>query len=566
MKMELLKILLFFMTFCHAYAASNIDMDKVQCLPRQVHLSFGGSLTEMVVMWSTEVLCTPQVYYGEGEWNLSIIATGRSLPMVYKESLGQTVHKSSYLHRAYLTNLKPGTTYHYMPVSNDVSRGPFYFKTPPLAQYMKPEFLIYGDLGVHSESLAKLELEAMKGKYTSILHVGDFGYNLEDMITEGLYSGENVGDVFMAQIEEMASHIPYMVSPGNHEIEEDTFNQYRYRFSMPNTEWPIPLNKMWYSMNIGPVHFLSYSSEVFFTSNGRYIESQKQWILADLAAANRNRQTTPWIIAFGHRPMYCSNDDLDDCTLQESQVRLGLEEIFYNNGVDIVLQAHEHSYERLWPVYKGVVLAENYTDPQAPVQLITGAAGSKHGVDLMSARNESWSAFRMDNKSFNSYGRLKIFNATHLYWEQVAVLNGEVLDSVWITQEHHGPFSHATLPEDKKNKITEQKQKDTIVQNNMPKPETTGDTLTKKVTEAIKGADTKVIVGVSFAVFVVIFLLIVCIIRQCTKKRTKSYRRWETLDYGKKFYSNLKSDDKDADDFEVDVTDGTTKLIDSSKD
>jgi hypothetical protein len=65
---------------------------------------------------------------------------------------------------------------------------------------MKPEFLIYGDLGVHSESLAKLELEAMTGKYTSILHVGDFGYNLEDMITEGLYSGENVRIVYQTFI------------------------------------------------------------------------------------------------------------------------------------------------------------------------------------------------------------------------------------------------------------------------------------------------------------------------------------------------------------------------------
>ena len=57
---------------------------------------------------------------------------------------------------------------------------------------MQPTFLVYGDLGVHSESLAKLELEAMKGMYTSVLHVGDFGYNLEDMITGGLYDGENV--------------------------------------------------------------------------------------------------------------------------------------------------------------------------------------------------------------------------------------------------------------------------------------------------------------------------------------------------------------------------------------
>lgn len=173
----------------------------------------------------------------------------------------------------------------------------------------------------------------------------------------------------------------------------------------------------------------------------------------------------------------------------------------------------------------------------------------------------------MDNKSFNSYGRLKIHNSTHLYWEQVAVFGGEVLDSVWVTQEHHGPFSHTTLPADTKIKIDEQTQKDVKVQESMPKPETTGDTLTQKVSKAIHGADIKLVVGVSFAVFAILFLLVVCIVRRCCRKRTtKSYRRWETLDYGKKFYTNLKSDEKDADDFEVDVTDGTTKLIDSSKD
>ena len=40
------------------------------------------------------------------------------------------------------------------------------------------------------------------------------------------------------------------------EIEEETFNNYRYRFAMPNSDWPIPLGKMWYSLDIGPVHIL----------------------------------------------------------------------------------------------------------------------------------------------------------------------------------------------------------------------------------------------------------------------------------------------------------------------
>ena len=52
-----------------------------------------------------------------------------------------------------------------------------------------------------------------------------------------------------------------------------------------------------------------------------------------------------------------------------------LEQVFYDNGVDIVIQGHEHSYERLWPVYNETVMAKNYSDPKAPVHIISGAAG-----------------------------------------------------------------------------------------------------------------------------------------------------------------------------------------------
>ena len=44
-------------------------------------------------------------------------------------------------------------------------------------------------------------------------------------------------------------------------------------------------------------------------------------------------------------------------------------------------------------MYKGVVLSKNYTNPAAPVQLITGAAGSKHGVDEMNPKN-GWYFFQ----------------------------------------------------------------------------------------------------------------------------------------------------------------------------
>ena len=44
-------------------------------------------------------------------------------------------------------------------------------------------------------------------------------------------------------------------------------------------------------------------------------------------------------------------------------------------GVDLILEAHEHSYERLWPVYQEKVYGYDYINPKAPIHLVTGMAG-----------------------------------------------------------------------------------------------------------------------------------------------------------------------------------------------
>lgn len=41
-------------------------------------------------------------------------------------------------------------------------------------------------------------------------------------------------DVFMNKVQPIASKIPYMVTPGNHEFWYN-FSQYKHRFTMPNT-------------------------------------------------------------------------------------------------------------------------------------------------------------------------------------------------------------------------------------------------------------------------------------------------------------------------------------------
>ena len=74
----------------------------------------------------------------------------------------------------------------------------------------------------------------------------------------------------------------------------------------------------------------------------------------------------PWIILYGHRPMYCSSSDDSDHMCDEDTnpmkngfPRLGIpgfEKLLWKYNVDVAFWAHEHNFERFWPVYDGKVL------------------------------------------------------------------------------------------------------------------------------------------------------------------------------------------------------------------
>merc|ERR1711907_497631 len=112
---------------------------------------------------------------------------------------------------------------------------------------------------------------------------------------------------------------------------------------------------------------------------------------------------------------------------------------FYDGGVDVIVEAHEHSYERLWPVYNETVTQKNYINPSAPVHVISGAAGCNESDGICEnpilGPKGSWSAFRRWILPYG-YGHMEAHNATHLYWDEVLDLTGEVLDSIWVVQEN----------------------------------------------------------------------------------------------------------------------------------
>jgi len=123
----------------------------------------------------------------------------------------------------------------------------------------------------------------------------------------------------------------------------------------------------------------------------------------------------------------------------------GLENLFYENGVDLLFFAHEHSYERLLPVYNeqlyNTSITTPYTDPRAPVHIISGSSGCQEDHDKFGAPQGPWSVYRSEDYG---YGRLQVYNNTHLHWEQVSdASGGGVIDEIWLVQHKHGPFGRA---------------------------------------------------------------------------------------------------------------------------
>jgi len=183
---------------------------------------------------------------------------------------------------------------------------------------------------------------------------------------------------------------------------------------------------------------------------------------------NRIETKQPWIIAYAHRPMYCSND-IDDtptiCTADTSALRDGvnwhgghrvgaLEPLFYHYNVDMYFSGHMHSYERLYQTYHEQVLSHNYDPLIAPVHIIAGAAGGPEALDVYDYGYYPWSAVR--SYSYG-YGKLLVYNATHAHWQQILDEDGSILDQVWLVK---GAAPHNTHVEHELHSQTVQKSAD----------------------------------------------------------------------------------------------------------
>jgi hypothetical protein len=190
-------------------------------------------------------------------------------------------------------------------------------------------------------------------------------------------------------------------SPGNHDHHTQGAAAY-YNYFGPVAGEP---GKGYYSYSLGTWHIIVLNSEIGVSAGS----DQEQWLRTDLAA---NPATCT--LAYWHVPRFSSGD------LHGNSVRMQpLWQALYDHGADVVLNGHEHHYERFAP-----------QDPQ-------GNADPVRGIRQFVVGTGGYSHYSITNPIANSevhntdtFGVLKLTLHSDSYsWEFIPEAGGIFSDS-----------------------------------------------------------------------------------------------------------------------------------------
>lgn len=405
--------------------------------PMQVHLSWTENPSEMRVTWQSRlngkaIISYRPIFCGNSStWTEFEAETTRI-------DFGTELYRFSFVHTGVMSNISSDCHYEYSVSNGLFSSDNYVFngRTPGQDKQTSYKMLIYGDLGTHEYGKKTFNLMKTMTETEEILgviHMGDIAYNLDSQ--QGL-----IGDKFLNMIKPIASSHAYMTVPGNHE-KANNYTAYKQRFIMPRND-ANQNTSYFYSFDIGPVHYVLLNTNPYLkTSLKGERETQTNWLIQDLKKANENRINVPWIITLHHHLLYCSHDPSDsgsrkDCEVQAAVIRHSLEDIYYENKVDLVLSGHVHHYERQASVYKNQTVygevdeLNKHVNANAPIHIISGSAGNWIRKNDPAAPNPClWTRFMSDDFGF---GTLSVLNETALLWEQFSSETNKMIDWVYI--------------------------------------------------------------------------------------------------------------------------------------
>ena len=262
-----------------------------------------------------------------------------------------------YLH-ATINGLRPGQTYYYSVghdgFDNGVVSGTF--TTAPRGR--SPfRFTAFGDQGVSYDAVGTAT-QVRSQNPAFHLHAGDVSYaeNGGDGLITDAYD-PRVWDQWFNEVEAAAGSIPWQVAVGNHEMEPwyspDGYGGQYARFDFPG-EASNSTPPTYYSFTYGNVGIVSLdANDVSYEIPANFGYSggaQTTWLASTLASLRAN-PAIDFIVAYFHHCAYST------CVVHGSEG--GAEQfwvpLFDQYQVDLVINGHNHIYERTDPLRGGTV-------------------------------------------------------------------------------------------------------------------------------------------------------------------------------------------------------------------
>lgn len=270
-------------------------------------------------------------------------------------------------HAVRLSNLVPGTRYYYRarlsadgggaPGGADGTASPvdwFDTLTSRMGDASSPDpagdvrFVFLGDSGSGSRRQYEIAEVIRLVNPDFVLHGGDLVYPS--------FIAERADSKCFSVYREIMRHTPFFTTVGNHDFYAGV-EHYMEAFSLPTNPVTAAVHEIeetspehYYSFDGGPVHFVSLFQPILSQYHLREWDAQYQWLREDLAATDQ-----PWKILFFHGTYNSSghhrSDDYNGNSIPD---RFELQEILApvleEFGVQMVLNGHDHLFERLAPV------------------------------------------------------------------------------------------------------------------------------------------------------------------------------------------------------------------------
>ena len=287
----------------------------------------------MVVNWHSPQVANTLVKYGFSPSSLNMATNG-----TYETFAGKTWHTVQ------LSGLLPDTTYYYYCKSGKDSSAVYPFHTSPAVTATPTGHLRFVILGDTRTDIAKTTAIADSVKQKCIELFGPEWYksiamvmHVGDIVTSGT-AISMYQDEYFTPYSTLSCSVPFMVSIGNHEMENAFYYQYmKYQYLYDHTYPDSSECAKYYSFQLGDCKFVAINSNSPVTA-----ANQTNWLNNVMNNAESN-PTVDFVFSYAHHPGHTEIWPDGNSAYVQNTVIPSLanypKHVMYSYG-------HSHDYER----------------------------------------------------------------------------------------------------------------------------------------------------------------------------------------------------------------------------